>query len=148
MFPPDEVNGCGIRLFSGEKCEIDTIRYQETGNDDATTDFKLEGIMIGESILGLEIMPVEWEFDTGLFQLGVAANEPDDEDSPFTFDIGNGTDQNGDSRGFMAVNMPMKGSIRVKKMTGNSNFNMGPIAIDGIHLQKLVVEFPGRGIGN
>jgi hypothetical protein len=47
----------------------------------------------------------------------------------------------------VAINAPIKGSIRIENIS-SSNFDMGPVAIDGIRLYKNVVEFPGRGIGN
>jgi hypothetical protein len=54
--------------------------------------------------------------------------------------------------GFIALNLPMSGSIRIENIkfgpTGNSATNLGPLIMDGIKVERLSIEIPGRGLGN
>jgi hypothetical protein len=47
---------------------------------------------------------------------------------------------------YIGLNLPMSGSVRVENITFGGN-DMGLLAIDGMNVQKLYIEIPGRGLG-
>lgn len=44
------------------------------------------------------------------------------------------------------MNLPMQGAIHIDKVSLGGN-DFGGIAIDGIKVEKLYIEIPGRGLG-
>jgi len=48
--------------------------------------------------------------------------------------------------GFIALNVPMQGSVRVENVSFGGH-DMGPFALDDIMVEKLYIEIPGRGLG-
>lgn len=155
LYPPVE-GDCGIRGIIGARAEIGNLTY---ANPDKTTDSKItvSGAMIGGEISGAPEDPDAWAFDNGMFELGIPyyyQDDPETEDTeldshPFTLDVAGVDDGSrpGDFQTFIAIRAPVRGSVRIKNVSSN-NFDMGPIAIDGIRVYKNHIEFPGRGIGN
>ncbi|MFW6080878.1 MAG: hypothetical protein ACOC7W_03115 [Desulfosalsimonas sp.] len=155
IYPPTD-GGCGIRGIIGARAEIGLLEYT---NPDKTADSQISaaGAMLGAGFSGAPEDPDAWEFDDGMFELGIPYyyhDDPEEEDTeldsyPFTLDITGVDDdsRSGDFQTFIAVRAPVRGSVRVKNISSD-NFDTGPIAIDGIRLYKNNIEFPGRGIGN
>lgn len=48
--------------------------------------------------------------------------------------------------GYIVMNLPMEGSLRVDNINFGGN-NLGSMAIDGLKVEKLYIEIPGRGLG-
>lgn len=160
LFPP--ADGCGIRGVAGMRGQVGLLELE---NPDQGLNASLSGIMIGAAFTGdtlpegpsasSQLDPGTWGFDAGMFELGIPYyyhDDPNQEDThlhthPFSVDIGGDPDRPGDFQAYIALNAPVRGSIRIRNISSD-NFDMGAVAIDGIRLYKNVVEFPGRGIGN
>ncbi len=160
LFPP--AAGCGIRGVAGMRGKVGVIELE---NPDQGLNASFSGIMIGAAFTGdslpegpsasSQLDPSTWGFDEGMFELGIPYYYHDDPNQadeqlhahPFSLDIGGDPDRPGDFQAYIALNAPVRGSIRIQNLSSD-NFDMGPVAIDGIRLYKNVVEFPGRGIGN
>lgn len=147
---------CGIDMELGARIAIEELRF----GTDATDTLALSGITLAESFSqnpsDTLTDPSTWQA-TGEFTLGDITN-----DNPVTLDITADTtdawtmtDTGGNSysvpnpragSGFIALNMPFKGSIRVDAIKfGDQNF--GAFALDNIQAHKLLIEIPGRGLG-
>lgn len=154
--------GSGLRTVAGLKAQVDGLVLE---NPDHQEIASVSGVMIGAAFNGAtlpeepsstnELDTSTWSFAEGLFELGIPYyyhDNPNQEDTgissyPFTLDITGDDTRSGNYQVYMAINAPVRGSIRVKNIASN-NFEMGSIAIDGIRLYKNYIEFPGRGIGN
>ena len=156
IYPPASDGTCGLRAIAGARTEIESLIY---ANPDQLENVAVSNVMLGSGFSGDPSAPENWTYDEGMFELGIPYYFHDDPEAvddqldshPFTLDIATDTDRPGDFQTYMAINAPMRGSIRIKNIsstTSGTSFDMGPIAIDGIRLYKNVVEFPGRGIGN
>ncbi|MCF8026457.1 MAG: hypothetical protein K9K82_13345 [Desulfobacteraceae bacterium] len=162
LFPPAGDNASGIRAVGGTRMQIGSLTY---ANPEQTTGLTVSDIMIGAGFTGdalpegpssaNEMDTSTWAFDTGVFEIGrpyYFHDDPAQEDTtlasyPASLDFSSDDTRAGDFQSYVAINAPVRGSIRIKNVS-SSNFNMGPIAIDGIRLYKNYIEFPGRGIGN
>ncbi|MCF8026609.1 MAG: hypothetical protein K9K82_14125 [Desulfobacteraceae bacterium] len=152
IYPPAEDGTSGIRAIAGARAEIGSVVYK---NPQQFENIFLSGVMAGSGFSGDPADPGAWAFAEGMFELGIPYyyhDDPDQQDTeihshPFTLDFGTDTERPGNFDSYMAVSAPMRGAIRVKSVSSD-DFDMGPIAIDGMRLYKNYVEFPGRGIGN
>ncbi|MCF8026650.1 MAG: hypothetical protein K9K82_14330 [Desulfobacteraceae bacterium] len=152
IYPPAEDGTSGIRAVAGGRAEIDAVVYK---NPEQFENIFISGAMAGSGFSGDPSDPSAWAFEDGIFELGIPYyyhDDPDQQDTeihshPFTLDITTDENRSGDFASYMAINAPMRGSIRIKSVSSD-DFDMGPIAIDGMRLYKNYVEFPGRGIGN
>lgn len=162
FFPTAGAYDCGIRAVAGVRTQIPLLELE---NPDQAVKATFSDVIIGAAFTGdplpetgsstNEIDTSTWAFDAGMFELGIPHyyhDDPTQEDTqihtyPFTLDVTGDSERTGDFKKFIVMNAPMKGSIRVKNISSD-NFDMGPIAIDGIRLYKNTIEFPGRGIGN
>jgi|GEM_PF-3974389 len=156
IYPPAGNGACGLRAIAGMRTGIDSLIFS---NPDQVENVFFSNVMLGSGFSGAPSAPENWAYDEGMFELGIPYyyhDDPTQEDTqldshPFSLDITTDTNRAGDFQSYMAINAPMRGSIRIKNITSatsGTSFDMGPIAIDGIRLYKNVVEFPGRGIGN
>lgn len=151
----------GIDYQMGQRFSIDSLSYHYNTND----ALSFTGITFANSFTGPLITPANWS-PVGAFQLGDILNN-----RPATFDITvdhqeslTMTDSNGDTytisnprydSTYIALSMPMSGSIRINNISNITNFggsnqgitDLGLLAIDGIDVQKLNIEIPGRGLG-
>ncbi|MCF8026633.1 MAG: hypothetical protein K9K82_14245 [Desulfobacteraceae bacterium] len=152
IYPPAEDGTSGIRAVAGARAEIGSVVYK---NPEQFENIFISGVMAGSGFSGDPADPGAWAFEDGMFELGIPYyyhDDPDQQDTeldshPFTLDFATDAGRPGDFDSYMAINAPMRGSIRVKNISSN-DFDMGPVAIDGIRLYKNYIEFPGRGIGN
>ena len=162
LFPPATEDASGIRGVGGARMQIESVTY---ANPNQTAEFSISDIMIGAGFTGdplpegpsttNDIDTTTWAFDTGVFEIGIPYyfhDDPAQEDTtlasyPASLDFATDDTRPDDARPYMAFNAPVRGSIRIKNIS-SGNFDMGPIAIDGIRLYKNFIEFPGRGIGN
>lgn len=155
LFPPGgSGNTCGIQGAAGARMNIESLVFN---NPDNNMSVSVSGAMFGAAFTGDPENPGDWAFEDGLFSVGSPyyfhgyAGQQELGPQPFTFDITHDSSRSGDFQAYMALNLPIQGSIRIQNIaaeTPDSSFDMGPIAIDGIRLYKNEVEFPGRGIGN
>jgi hypothetical protein len=122
----------GIDFEYSQQLGITSLSY----NYNASKSLTLSGITFADTFSGDAEDPSSW-IPTGSFTLGnVAAG------NPASFDIG--TDDK--ERTYVAFNLPMSGSVRISNIAlGGTDF--GPIAIDGIKVEKFLIEIPGRGFG-
>lgn len=150
-------HGCGIDAELGAQLSIDRFSY----GTDATDTLALSGITFAKSFSGSPADPTAWQA-SGEFTLGNIATG-----NPVTMDLASDntanwqfTDNTGTSytapnpragSGFIALNIPMEGSIRVKNIsfgtTDTTANNFGSFALDNIQAHKLYIEIPGRGLG-
>lgn len=129
----------GISYEFGFKLSVNSFKY--TYNSIATSGFLgLDGITFsdgakGEFLIGnlAGLNPATIDIvsdDTAEWILG--ANPP-------VANPRNGT-------GYISMNLPMQGSIHIDSVALGGN-NFGSLAIDGINVEKLYIEIPGRGLG-
>lgn len=143
----------GIDSELGFTAHISSFSYHYNSSESLV----FSGINFANSFNGLpESEPSTWT-SSGSFQVGnittgapATLNIAGDETSAWSFIDSSGTPYTVDNprygSGYIAVNAPLSGSIRV----GNINFggaDLGPLIIDGINVMKLTVEIPGRGLG-
>jgi hypothetical protein len=162
LFPATGTSSRGIRGSIGMRAETGGIWFENPGQQMRAA---FEGIMVGAAFTGpplpeaasstSQVDPGTWGFDTGMFQVGIPCAFHDDPDlvdttlatHPFSIDFAGDDTRPGDFQTYILVNAPVKGSIRISSISSD-NFDMGPVAIDGMRLYKHEIEFPGRGIGN
>lgn len=162
IYPPEGDNASGIRAVGGTRFQIDSVIYE---NPDQFENIVVTGFMAGSSFGGgdltegpsdtNQIDTSTWSFEDGLFELGMPYyyhDNPEQQDTeldshPFTLDFATNEERAGDYQSYMAINAPVRGSVRIKNISSD-DFDMGPIAIDGVRLYRNYIEFPGRGIGN
>ncbi|MBU1171894.1 MAG: hypothetical protein KKD44_20260 [Proteobacteria bacterium] len=118
LFIGPHVGSMGIDYELGHKITIDTLSYKYN-----TTDaLNFSGIT----------------FD---IQVGDLTNN-----KPATIDI------SAESNAHISLNMPMSGSFHIDNIQVNApdsgTTDLGLFAIDGMNVQKLYIEIPGRGLGN
>lgn len=135
-------------------CRLDVAAWSFGYN---TTDaLALTGIHAAESFSGTLEDPATWAA-AGEFQVGdLAGNNPATMDitadtvAGWTMTDGAGTTYSVSNprynSGYVVLNVPMKGSLRVENMDFGEK-DLGLLAIDGMDVQKLVIEIPGRGLG-
>lgn len=155
LFPPGgSGNTCGIQGAGGVRMNMENLVFN---NPNDNMSVSVSGAMFGAAFTGSPENPEDWAFDDGLFCVGSPyyfqdySGQQELGPQPFTFDITHDGSRPGDFQAYMALNLPVQGSIRIQNIASeapDANFDMGPIAIDGIRLYKNEVEFPGRGIGN
>ena len=142
----------GVDYEFGQRLTIADLSFNYNASDALT----FSGITLSNTFGGALRVPSTWSA-VGEFQVGDVLNG-----SPATLDIAADTqaswtmtDSNGVAysvanprydTGYIALNMPMSGSIRVENMNFGGN-DLGLLAIDGINVQKLYIEIPGRGLG-
>ena len=142
----------GVDYEFGQRLTIADLSF----NYNTTDALTFSGITFSNTFGGTLEDPATWSA-VGEFQVGAVLNG-----SPATLDIAADTqaswtmtDSNGVTysvenprcdTGYIALNMPMSGSIRVENMNFGGN-DLGLLAIDGINVQKLYIEIPGRGLG-
>lgn len=144
---------CGVDMEIGATITMDRFSYG-TGPGD---ELALSGITLAGSFTDNPTDtpgdPSTWQAD-GEFVLGDITSG-----NPFTIDVATDTtaswadDANGDpipnprlGSGFIAINMPMEGSLRIESMAFGGN-DFGALALDNIKAHKLTIEIPGRGLG-
>lgn len=143
----------GINFEIGKRLSISTIEYGYNSTDSLT----FSGIGVAKSFSGTLENPATWTTDKGEFLIGDILNN-----KPATLDFSgdataswNFLDSGGNAysvanprynTGYIAMNLPMEGSIRVKNINFGDN-NLGSVAIDGLKVEKLYIEIPGRGLG-
>lgn len=131
----------GIDFELGVRMKIASQTYKYNSTDSlAFSDITFAG-----SISGTPDDPSTWNLTTGQFRIGdLEHNNPATID--FFADPTTDTSNPRYDAGYVALNLPMDGSIRVKNVTFGSN-DFGSIAVDGLHVEKLYIEIPGRGLG-
>ncbi|SCY10283.1 hypothetical protein SAMN05216233_10414 [Desulfoluna spongiiphila] len=144
---------CGVDLEFGARITMDQFSYG-TSPDDTLT---LSGITLAGSFTDnpadTPSDPSTWQAG-GEFVLGDIASG-----NPLTIDVATDTtaswadDADGNpipnprlGSGFIAINMPMEGSLRIENMGFGTN-DFGALALDNIQAHKLYIEIPGRGLG-
>lgn len=131
----------GIDFELGVRMKIFSQTYKYNSTDSLT----FSKITFAESISGTPDDPSTWNLTTGQFRIGdLEHNNPATID--FFADPTTDTSNPRYDAGYVALNLPMNGSIRVENVTFGSN-NFGSIAIDGLQVEKLYIEIPGRGLG-
>lgn len=139
---PHEDNGIDFEL--GSQLKVDLFKYQYDSNT-PTGFLALEGITFARTISGTDA--------NGEFLIGNLAGS-----NPATIDIVSddtaewilgsnppvANPRNG--TGYISMNLPMQGAIHIDKVSLGGN-DFGGIAIDGIKVEKLYIEIPGRGLG-
>jgi len=145
----------GVDMEFGAQVTIDQFSYRDEPGKLAGVDtLTLSGITLAGSFTGAPETPSAWE-PSGEFTFGNIM-----EGNPVTLDVAadnneflsvNGTDGNPlpnprFGSGFIALNVPMEGSIRVEHMKVEGN-DLGAFALDNIKAHKLYIEIPGRGLG-
>ena len=153
-------HGSGVDMEFGALTHIDALRYSDEKDKKAGIDtLTLAGITCAGSFTDTpahtDILtdPTTWNA-SGEFTIGDMAGG-----NPMTLDVCTDdteswvNDENGVpianprfGSGFIALNVPMKGSIRVEKITFGES-DLGSIALDNIQAHKLYIEIPGRGLG-
>lgn len=136
-------NGAGIDFELGFRTRVEEIRfnYGSSGEKLSVSGLALSGGFNGNP----EDDPSTWK-PVGEFKVGDAMNLTP---NPASIDIGvrestDGTTDDPDP--FVKMNLSASGSIRADKIQfGSADF--GQMAIDGIKIHKMTVEFPGRGLG-
>lgn len=127
----------GIDFELGLRMKTDRVVYNYNSTDSLT----FSGIHIGRGFSGAPEDPLTWNAltsPTDQFMIGDI-----DKRTPATIDF---ISENSDRQGFVALNLPMSGSIRVENINFGGN-NFGSLAIDGLKAEKLYIEIPGRGLG-
>ena len=115
----------GIEWQSLTKIDIGEIKYTSNSAGDG---FTASGIHLSQTSAGSPDDPSIWSFDGG-FQIGNFDNN-----QPAA--CGLGTNASGQT--VMVLALPMDGSLRIENINFNQN-SFGPIAIDGIHVHRLLV---------
>ncbi len=134
----------GIDFELGKRTRVESLvwQYGENLNPDSADDdnlaLRLSGICFAESFDAGKNFAAEGEF-----KIGDLANR-----KPATLDVATTVDPNtGESRSFIAVNLPMKGSLRIDNVTmGGTDF--GALTVDKFEAEVMRIEIPGRGLGN
>lgn len=129
--------GTGIDFELGLRMKTDSVVY----NYNSTAALTFSNIQIGRAFSGDPSDPSRWialTSSTDQFMLGDIEKR-----TPATIDF---ISENSDKQGFVALNLPMTGSIRVGEINFGGN-NFGSLAIDGLKAEKLYIELPGRGLG-
>jgi hypothetical protein len=127
--------GSGISFEFSQHLDINTLSY----NYNTTSALTFSGISVSDSFSGTLEDPSSWS-SNGEFKIGNVNTSGTF--APATIDA----TTDGDGRSYVAFNLPMSGSIRLSNLSfGGTDF--GPVAIDGIHIEKLTIEIPGRGLG-
>lgn len=147
----------GIDFELGMRLKVDKFQY----NYNSSSSLTLSGITFTRSFSsssGTLEDPSTWVVEPGEFTIGnILSGSPASVDFSGDKTVSwNFTDSGGNSysvanprynTGYIALNLPMEGSIRVENLNMGGN-NLGSIAIDGIKVEKLYIEIPGRGLGN
>lgn len=143
----------GIDAEFGAQFSIDQFSY----GTDTTDTLTLSGITFADSFIGAPSSdPDTWEA-TGEFTFGdIHSGKPITMDiAADSTDVWQFTDKGGadytvsnprSGSGFIAINLPMQGSIRIDNMNFGGN-DLGSFALDNIQAHKLYIEIPGRGLG-
>jgi len=144
---------CGVDLEFGARITMDQLSYGTNADD----TLSLSGITLAgsftENPADNPSAPSTWQAG-GEFVLGDI-----DSGNPLTIDVATDTtaswanDPDGNpipnprlGSGFIAINMPMEGSVRIENMAFGAN-DFGALALDNIKAHKLYIEIPGRGLG-
>jgi hypothetical protein len=122
----------GIQYEIGRAFHVDGVSYTyNQGNS-----LVISNIGFVESFSGSTSDPSSWN-PSGTFNIGDISGG-----NPATINIGSSGDRN-----YIAMNLPMQGSLRIGNMNC-AGTDLGTLAaIDGINVIKLYIELPGRGIG-
>ncbi|BCS95560.1 hypothetical protein DSLASN_11920 [Desulfoluna limicola] len=143
----------GIDAELGAQISIEQFNYGTHGTDNLV----LSGITFAEAFTGFPSDdPTTWQ-PTGKFTIGdIASGNPMTMDiAADNTDVWQFTDKGGadytvtnprSGSGFIAINMPVQGSIRIDNMNFGGN-DLGSFALDNIQAHKLYMEIPGRGLG-
>jgi hypothetical protein len=116
-----------------------TYAYNTSGGT-----LNLQGIHLAESVVGAaESDPSTWVF-SGRFRIGdLLGGYINAEPSPATMDVATDLSTT-PSTTSLYLNLPMKGTVRVADVVLGGN-NFGPVAIDGITVHHLGLQFnPGN----
>lgn len=145
--------GSGVDFEFGEQLHADSM----TLGDNPDYELKFSGIAVAgsfsETVLeNTDSWRAEGKFLIGNLAEGKAASIDISGDTVagWEFEDGSGVDyfiENPRANtAYIAANLPFEGSIRVENIKfGNSD--LGLLAIDGIKVEKLYIEIPGRGMG-
>ncbi len=130
----------GIDFELGLRLKADSVEYQYN----PAGSLALSGIILAQEITGAPENPLLWETN-GEFKIGdIAHNKP----ATIDFQLDTNPDPLSPryNSGYIAMNLPMEGSFRIQNLTFGSQ-DFGSIAIDGLEVEKLYIEIPGRGLG-
>jgi hypothetical protein len=137
----------GVDFELGLRMKTDAVTY----NYNSTGSLTFSGIYFANSFSGAPEDPSSWTVNppnlttTDQFRVGDLANsKPATID--FILDPTTDTTSPRFESGFIALNLPMNGSIRVENINFGGN-DFGSLAIDGLKVEKLYIEIPGRGLG-
>lgn len=153
-------HGSGVDMEFGAQVTIDQLTYRDTThvtNEPDTlafTGITFAGSFTKENPADDLTDTTTWQA-TGEFTLGDIASG-----NPMTLDVAAddneyltilGTDGQPIPNprygtGFIALNVPMEGSVRVEHMKVEGA-DIGAFALDNIKAHKLYIEIPGRGLG-
>lgn len=130
----------GIDFELGKRTRLESLVWQYGTNQNPSDDLslRLTGICFAESF------DADNNFaPTGEFKIGDLANR-----KPATLDVAAIVDEDtGESRGYIAVNLPMQGSFRIDNVSmGGTDF--GALTVDNFKAEVMRIEIPGRGLGN
>jgi len=153
----------GISFEAGTRLNINSIKYDYNSTDSLI----FSGVTFSKSFSGTLENPDSWITEPGEFRVGDVLNNKvasldfaGDTTANWNFVDSDGISyyvaNPRNDKGYIAMNLPMEGSIRVKDISfgaenislGITRTSLGSIAIDGIKVEKLYIEIPGRGLGN
>lgn len=135
--------GTGLDFELGKRTRVGSLVWQYGENldpasaDDDNLALRLSGICFAESFDAGNNFAADGEFKIGDLDSG----------KPATVDVTATVDANtGESRAFIAVNLPMQGSLRIDNVTlGGTDF--GALTVDNFEAEVMRIEIPGRGLG-
>ncbi|MFA6011297.1 MAG: hypothetical protein WC799_15030 [Desulfobacteraceae bacterium] len=128
LYAGPHVNQTGIDFETGQRTTIETMTYQYGNTEDLS--LILSGVCLASSFNGTTAIG---EFKVGDLSSGKQAS------ININYDIS-------ENRSFLALNLPMEGSLHIENITFGGN-DLGALTLDGIHAEKLYIELPGRGLG-
>lgn len=132
--------GSGLDFEMGKRVTIASASY----NYNPTSALALSGIIIAGEIEGAPETPGLW-LSKGEFLIGkLEKNNPATVD--FFLDPTTDPTHPRYNAGYIAMNLPMEGSFRVENIQFGSQ-NFGAFAVDGLEVERLYIEIPGRGLG-
>lgn len=140
----------GVDFELGMQLKTGSLIYKYNNSTVTPNTLSISGVHVANAFSVDPDDPLKWVVDktpwggdlteTDQFRVGDLANN-----RPATIDFF--TDSSTPGReAYIALNLPMKGSVRVENITLGTN-NFGSVFIDKLNVEKLYIEMPGRGLG-
>lgn len=140
----------GVDFELGLRLKTDSLTYKYNNSTATPGTLIFSGVHVANAFMVDPDDSSKWIVDktpwggdlteTDQFRIGDLANN-----KPATVDFFSDSSTPG-REGYIALNLPMKGSMRVESITfGGTNF--GSVYMDKMNVEKLYIEMPGRGLG-